>query len=817
MKTKTLWLILPLVFVGMEVATATDCTVTGGNATAASGSAADVQACIDNPAIVAGSTVTIPPGIWEWTSRVNINKPITLKGAGAAAPSSPTVFGAPDDLTTTVKDSVQSGRFLNVTLIPNSLNVVRITRIDFQHGARTGGIVPPPVGVAGVGGTGGENIEKPEQNCTRFRIDNCNWNDPKGSIVFNDAIGVVDHVTLNRGSINPTLGSPLTYVGFPLWAQSAASGQGLGDGSWNQPVVLGSDKFVFYENCIVTTTAETSLTDTGGNQSPAGRMVVRNSILNKTKLEFHGTEGRARGSRIMIAYDNTWNQTKTLCSVRGGMLIAHGNTVNTAGVSGTPTFDLTNFRLGEFGGPADGTFPMDRNDQSEHGWGAGIWFKGKADGASSSAPASGGVPLWQVKVKKADGTPVTDWSTNQWKYFTIRRLSGRTGSINFAHMISNTASPDNTVTYQRRKNQSTTVLSLDFIDGEDLEFRKVEHPSDGSGTGTSGLVAGTGWPPPTIPFPSGRNDQEWAGKALGGAVVTPPSHTPCYQWDNGSAVFAFKEGGRADGTPGFEADAKNEPMPNYTPGDPNWELPHPHWLIAKTESGTDPAPGTTPVPGATPTPTPVAPSNLVAAAVSSTQINLSWTDNSNDETGFTIQRSLTSDFTSVTPITKSANATSHSDTGLTASTLYYYRIRADKSALVSNWSIPANGTTGGGGSAPVAPVATEDTLQTNNTFQANWNAPTSGSAPTGYRLDVSTSDIFAPGTFVSDFSDHDTLNVLTFNVTGLSPVTTYYYRVSAYNTEGTSPESNVITAITTTAPVVSGPARGSRTQQRGSR
>ena len=37
--------------------------------------------------------------------------------------------------------------------------------------------------------------------------------------------------------------------------------------------------------------------------------------------------------------------------------------------------------------------------------------------------------------------------------------------------------------------------------------------------------------------------------------------------------------------------------------------------------------------------TPVAPSNLVATAVSTTGINLTWQDNSNNETGFKFQRS----------------------------------------------------------------------------------------------------------------------------------------------------------------------------------
>jgi hypothetical protein len=52
-----------------------------------------------------------------------------------------------------------------------------------------------------------------------------------------------------------------------------------------------------------------------------------------------------------------------------------------------------------------------------------------------------------------------------------------------------------------------------------------------------------------------------------------------------------------------------------------------------------PSPTTTPTPTPTATPIPAAPTNLTATAASSSQINLSWTDNSNNETGFKVERS----------------------------------------------------------------------------------------------------------------------------------------------------------------------------------
>src|SRR5262249_51892325 len=77
-----------------------------------------------------------------------------------------------------------------------------------------------------------------------------------------------------------------------------------------------------------------------------------------------------------------------------------------------------------------------------------------------------------------------------------------------------------------------------------------------------------------------------------------------------------------------------------------------------------------------------APSNLKATAVSASQIYLTWQDNSTNETGIQIERSLDGE-TWVLLTTVGPNATSYSDTGLTAGTTYYYRVRA-----VSTETIP---------------------------------------------------------------------------------------------------------------------------------
>jgi len=69
------------------------------------------------------------------------------------------------------------------------------------------------------------------------------------------------------------------------------------------------------------------------------------------------------------------------------------------------------------------------------------------------------------------------------------------------------------------------------------------------------------------------------------------------------------------------------------------------------------------------------PTNLAAVAASSSQIDLTWTDNETTESNYEIFRST--DFDSWTSIASIASdSTSYSDTGLDASTLYFYRVRA---------------------------------------------------------------------------------------------------------------------------------------------
>ncbi len=89
------------------------------------------------------------------------------------------------------------------------------------------------------------------------------------------------------------------------------------------------------------------------------------------------------------------------------------------------------------------------------------------------------------------------------------------------------------------------------------------------------------------------------------------------------------------------------------------------------------------------------PSGLTATATRNTRsssqdtVRLNWVDNSNNETGFTIQRATNAAFTGATSYNVGANTTTYSQTTSRGVT-YYYQVRANNSGGPSGWSLPAS-------------------------------------------------------------------------------------------------------------------------------
>jgi chitodextrinase len=190
---------------------------------------------------------------------------------------------------------------------------------------------------------------------------------------------------------------------------------------------------------------------------------------------------------------------------------------------------------------------------------------------------------------------------------------------------------------------------------------------------------------------------------------------------------------------------------------------------------------------------PSVPANLAATAVSSTQIDLSWTASTDNVavTGYRLERCQNAGCSNFTLLT-TAGGTTYSDSSLSASTSYSYRVRAtDAAGNLSAYSNISQATT----QAPPAPDTTAPSVPTGltassaSTSQANlsWNASTDNISVTGYK-------VFRDGTQIG------TSSTVSYQDTGLTAATTYSYTVSAYDAAGNnSAQSAPATATTAVA------------------
>jgi len=189
---------------------------------------------------------------------------------------------------------------------------------------------------------------------------------------------------------------------------------------------------------------------------------------------------------------------------------------------------------------------------------------------------------------------------------------------------------------------------------------------------------------------------------------------------------------------------------------------------------------------------PAAPTANAATNITSSGFTANW-NSSSGATGYRLDVSTSSAFSTFVSGFQDldvGNVLTRTVTGLNAGTTYFYRLRAYNAGGTSGNSATISLTTAV--SAPAAPTANAASNITSTGFTANWS---SSSVATGYRLDVSTVNTFS--SFVSGFQDLDLGNVLSRSVSGLSAATTYFYRVRAYNTGGTSGNSGIISVTTT--------------------
>ncbi|SBT48769.1 hypothetical protein [Micromonospora auratinigra] len=190
------------------------------------------------------------------------------------------------------------------------------------------------------------------------------------------------------------------------------------------------------------------------------------------------------------------------------------------------------------------------------------------------------------------------------------------------------------------------------------------------------------------------------------------------------------------------------------------------------------------------------PTNLVATQPTGTPVRvaLTWT-NQSFSTSVELQRATNSTFTAgLTTFTLAADATSYTDSTVVAGTAYYYRVRTVYLGAGSPWSDTASITVVGPPATPTnlagtAVAVSGGTATVNLTWQES-----AASVVTSFTLQRATDVAFTANLATVTLAGTDRA----YSDTGRARSTTYYYRIQAVNSYGTSTFSSII-AVTTPA------------------
>jgi uncharacterized protein (TIGR02145 family) len=194
---------------------------------------------------------------------------------------------------------------------------------------------------------------------------------------------------------------------------------------------------------------------------------------------------------------------------------------------------------------------------------------------------------------------------------------------------------------------------------------------------------------------------------------------------------------------------------------------------------------------------PIAPTNLTLTNISPTQIDLSWTDNSNNETGFKIERRKGTDpYTIIGSV--NANVTTFSDTKLIPNGTYAYKVNAFNANTKS--STNSNEVTVTASTPIVVPtlITTLPSSITPVTASSGGNIESDGGAIITARGVVWSVNPNPITTLSTKTIDGTGAGSFTSAITTLTVNTTYYVRAYATNSAGTA-YGNEISFTTSTS------------------
>jgi hypothetical protein len=208
-------------------------------------------------------------------------------------------------------------------------------------------------------------------------------------------------------------------------------------------------------------------------------------------------------------------------------------------------------------------------------------------------------------------------------------------------------------------------------------------------------------------------------------------------------------------------------------------------LNTVSHSNATAAPAQTPAPGRVRPRKVITPVVLTAVPVSTNQINLSWTNNSDNVSGLRVERALSLKGPWKRVINVPPNAASCANAGLAAGTTYYYRVMAN----ASPYSTVASATTLSRASEP-APGSLSATATGSNQIDLSWSNNVGDI--TGFKIER------CEGKGCSNFIEIGSVpaSVTSYQNTDLTALTSYSYRVRGHKESSHYAYTNIASATT---------------------
>jgi hypothetical protein len=394
---------------------------------------------------------------------------------------------------------------------------------------------------------------------------------------------------------------------------------------------------------------------------------------------------------------------------------------------------------------------------------------------------------------KAEGNPDSTWTsvvggTTAPTGFSATAASNSSINLNWTANGSNSAIIG--YTYAYATNSSFTGATYVYVNGNGSSSTsrsglatattywvkiKAEGTSDALDSPFGSVVTTTTMPASltATPVSSSQIDLSWTGNAgntniVGYTIATANNSSftgATYRYVNGASATTFSDTGLVSGTTYYykiKAEGTSDAYDSAFSG-------------AISASPTSNPPN--------------APSGLTASVVSTSQINLSWTDNSTNETGFEVKRATDSAFTANVSWVGNIQGTTYSATGLTAGTTYYFKVRAQGTTQDSAYSTAVSAATLSSDPIPAAPSNLSATALSNTQVSLTWTDNSSNE--TGFEVKRATDSAFT-----TDVVWVGSIQGTSYSDGGLTAGTTYYYKVRAEGTAGKSAYSSAVNVTT---------------------